>query len=182
MNHQDATTLLASMTKTESLLRHARSIEIVMRHFAGKHGEDEEQWGIAGLLHDADYEQWPEEHPQRIVGMLREKGEEELAHAISAHYTKWEVPYDTLMSKALVATDELTGFVIACCLVRPEGVMTLKVKSVKKKFKDKNFAAKVERAEIERALEVYGTDFTAQVSEIIAALRPYAQELGIAGG
>lgn len=150
-----------------------------MRHLAAKHGEDEEEWGIAGLLHDADYEKWPEDHPNRIVGVLRERGEEKIAHAISAHYTYWNVSYDSLLSKALVATDELTGFIVACCLVRPEGVMTLKPKSVKKKFKDLKFAAKVEREEIGRALEIFGVEFADHVTEIVEALKPHAEELGI---
>ena len=115
-------------------------------------------------MHDADYEKWPEEHPNRIVGRLRELGEERIAHAISAHYTKWNVPYDTLLSKALIAADELTGFTVACCLVRPEGVMTLQPKSVKKRFKQRAFAAKVEREEIEKALQIYGVEFADQVT------------------
>ncbi len=179
MNHAEARTVLEEMTETESLLRHARSVEIAMRYLANKHGEDPEEWGIAGLLHDADYEKWPEEHPNRIVARLRELGEERIAHAISAHYTKWEVSYDTLLSKALVATDELTGFIVACCLVRPEGVHTLTSKSVKKKFKDRKFAAKVERDEIQRALAIFGVEFSDQVGDIVEALKPHAEELCI---
>lgn len=181
MNHAEARAVLEEMTETDSLLRHARSVEIAMRYFADKHGEDPEEWGIAGLLHDADYEKWPEEHPSRIVARLREIGEAKIAHAISAHYTKWEVSYDTLLSKALVATDELTGFIVACCLVRPEGVHTLTPKSVKKKFKDRAFAAKVEREEIQRALEIFGVEFGDQVQDIIEALKPHAEELCIDG-
>jgi predicted hydrolase (HD superfamily) len=152
-----------------------------MRHLARKHGEDEDEWGIAGLLHDADYEKWPEEHPSRIVAQLRDLGEDKIAHAIAAHYTQWNVSYDTLLARALVATDELTGFIVACCLVRPEGVTTLTPKSVRKKFKDRAFAAKVERDEIERALVIFGVGFDDQVREIISALQPHAEELGIAG-
>ncbi len=181
MLRDEAFALLQEMTETKSLLRHARSVEIAMRHQARIHSENEEHWGIAGLLHDADYEKWPDEHPNRIVALLRERGEEELAHAISAHYTKWNVEYTTLLSKALVATDELTGFIVACSLVRPEGIRTLEPKSVKKKFKDRSFAAKVEREEITKALEIYGVDFADQVREIIAALRLHAEELGIGG-
>lgn len=179
MNRDEAEVLLFEMTETDSLRRHARTVEIAMNYLAAKHGEDQEEWGIAGLLHDADYEKWPEEHPNRIVRALRERGEEKIAHAISAHYTYWNVSYDTLLSKALVATDELTGFIVACCLVRPEGVTTLKPKSVRKKFKDLKFAAKIEREEIGRALEIFGVEFGAHVADIIESLKPHAEELGI---
>ena len=181
MKQEQAQAILHEMTETKSLLRHARSVEIVMRAMARKHDEDEEVWGAAGLLHDADYEKWPETHPNKIVGRMRELGEEEIAHAISAHYTQWKVPYDTMISKALIACDELTGFIVACCVVRPEGVMTLTPKSVKKKFKDKSFAAKVEREEIRRALEVYGVEFAEHVTFVIEALKEHAEELEIQG-
>ncbi|MFQ5506198.1 MAG: HD domain-containing protein [Planctomycetota bacterium] len=181
MNRDEAEAILFEWTKTASLRRHARSVELAMRALAAKHGEDEEEWGIAGLLHDADYEAWPGEHPRRIVTRLAELGEDRIAHAISAHYTKWEVPYDTLLSKALVATDELTGFIVACCLVRPDGIGSLAPKSVKKKFKDRSFAAKVEREEILRGCEVYGVDFAEHVTFLIQALQGHADELGIRG-
>ena len=113
-------------------------------------------WAVTGLLHDADYEQWPEEHPRRIVDWLRQQGEEEMAYAVSFHQTKWELPPKTTMDKALLACDELAGFVVACCLVRPEGVATLTPKSVKKKLKDKAFAAKVDRAIIQQGVELAG--------------------------
>ena len=179
MQREAAIAILHEMTATDSLRRHARTVEFVMRALARKHAEDEEQWGIAGLLHDADYERWPEEHPQRIVARLRELGEPVLAHAISAHYTRWNVPYDTLMSRALVATDELTGFTIACCLVRPDRLARLEPKSVLKRFKEKTFAAKVERDEILRGCEVYGVALADHVATIIDALRPHAAELGL---
>ena len=188
MKREEALCILHEMTAGASLRRHARSVEIVMRAAARKHGlpadgqDSQEEWGIAGLLHDADYEAWPEEHPGRIVERLRSLGEERIAHAISAHYTKWNVPYDTLMSKALLACDEITGFTIAAALVRPTKIRGLKVKSVKKKFKDRSFAAKVEREEIERALEIYGVDFAEHVSFVIEALAEHAAELGIDAG
>ena len=108
-----------------------------MRAAAAKYGGDganAETWAITGLLHDADYEQWPEEHPRRIVDWLKEQGEEEIAYAAAYHQTKWNLPPKTAMDKALVACDELAGFVIACSLVRPEGISTLEPKSVKKKL------------------------------------------------
>ena len=150
-------------------------------HRYGRGDEDVERWGIAGMLHDADYEQWPEEHPNRIVGWLNEESEPEIAHAVSAHYTKWNVPYETTLDKALLACDELTGFVGACCLVRPEGVATLTPKSVKKKLKDKHFAAKVERAEVTAGAELLGVDLGQHIQFVIDALKPHAEELGIQG-
>lgn len=173
---------LCEWTKTESLRKHARAVEIVMRQAAHKYGggaAEEEKWAITGMLHDADYEQWPEEHPNRSVAWLREKGEEEIAHAVSAHYTKWNVPYENQLDKSLLACDELTGFIIAACLVRPEGVTTLAPKSVKKKLKDKAFAAKVDRYEIHTGVEMLGVDLTEHIQLIIDALKPHAEELGI---
>jgi len=164
--------------------RHARAVEVVMREAAHRYGRGEsdvEAWGVAGMLHDADYEKWPEDHPKRSVAWLRERGEEEIAHAVSAHYTRWDVAYETALDKALLACDELTGFIIACSLVRPEGVATLKPKSVKKKLKDKAFAAKVERAEITTGIELLGADLTEHVQFVIDALKPHAEELGISG-
>jgi predicted hydrolase (HD superfamily) len=155
-----------------------------MRAAAHRYGEgaaDEERWGIAGMLHDADYDQWPEEHPQRIVAWLRDADEPEIAHAVSAHYTKWGVPYESALDKALLACDELTGFVGACCLVRPDGVHTLTPRSVKKKLKDKAFAAKVEREEVRAGAELLGVDLGEHVQFVIDALRPHADELQLNG-
>lgn len=143
--------------------------------------EELELWGLAGMLHDADYDSWPEEHPKRIVAWLEERGEVALAHAISAHYTKWGVPHDSLMDKALVACDELTGFLGACSLVRPEGIATLKVKSVMKKFKDKKFAAGVEREEVQAGCAMIGREVRDWVEFLIPALQPHAEELGWEG-
>ena len=171
---------LSEWTETESLRKHARAVELVMRRAAHQYGEgaaDEEAWGVTGMLHDADYEKWPEDHPNRIVGWLRERGEEELAYAISAHYTQWKVPYNSRLDKALLACDELTGFIVACCLVRPEGVSTLAPKSVKKKLKDKAFAAKVERAEVHAGVELLEVDLGEHIQFIIDALKPHAEEL-----
>ncbi|MCA8948048.1 MAG: metal-dependent phosphohydrolase, partial [Planctomycetes bacterium] len=119
------------------------------------------------------------EHPNRIVARLRELGEDAIAHAIAAHYTKWNVPYDTKMSRALVATDELTGFTVACALVRPDRLRGLAPKSVLKRFKQRAFAAKVERDEILRGCEILGVDLADHVAAIIAALQPHAEELDL---
>ena len=137
--------------------------------------------GDAGLLHDADYEQWPDEHPRRIVDWLREQGEEEIAYAVSFHQTRWDLPAKTPLDISLLACDELAGFVIACCLVRPEGIATLEPKSVKKKLKDKAFAAKVDRQVIQQGVELLGVDLGEHIQFVIDALKPHAEELGIAG-
>ena len=179
MTREEAYQILTSMTKGDSLLRHARSVELVMEAYAEKFGEDPQEWAIAGLLHDADYDAWPEEHPNRIVKLLRDKGEEKIAHAISAHYTKWNVPYETTLDKALLACDELTGFVIACCHVRPEGIATLTPKSVKKKLKSASFAAKVDRNEINTGVELLGVDMTEHIQFIIDVLKKHRAELGL---
>ena len=184
LTRDEAWERLTEWTETESLRKHARSVELVMRAAAVQYGageSDVEQWGIAGMLHDADYEKWPEDHPNRVVAWLRELGEEEIAHAISAHYTKWGVSYDTKLDRALIACDELTGFIGACCLVRPEGISTLKAKSVKKKLKDKHFAAKVERDEVTAGAELLGVDLGEHITFIIGALQPHAAELGLQG-
>jgi predicted hydrolase (HD superfamily) len=183
MTHDEALAQLHDWTKTDSLLQHARAVEIVMRAAAkyGGAGADVEVWGNTGLLHDADYEQWPEEHPRRIVDWLRERGEEEMAYAVSFHQTRWNLPAKTLMDKCLLACDELAGFVVACCLVRPEGVVTLEPKSVKKKLKDKAFAAKVDRDIIRSSVELLGVDFDEHIRLVIDALKPHAEELGIGG-
>jgi predicted hydrolase (HD superfamily) len=184
ITREQAWTKLCEWTQTEALRKHARAVEIVMRAAASRYGDgtvDEERFGIAGMLHDADYEAWPEEHPKKIVAWLREQGEEAIAHAVSAHYTKWKVPYDTKLDRALLACDELTGFVGACCFVRPDGIASLEAKSVLKKLKDKSFAAKVERAEVAAGAELLGVDLAAHVDFVIGALRPHARELGLQG-
>jgi len=174
---------LCAWTKTDALRKHAHAVEVVMRAAALRYGagaSDVERFGLAGMLHDADYEAWPEEHPHRIVAWLAECGEPEVAHAISAHYTKWGVPYESTLDKALLACDELTGFVGACALVRPEGIATLEAKSVLKKLKDKGFAAKVERDEVTAGVAMLGVDLAEHVTFVIEALKPHAVELGLA--
>lgn len=180
----EAWTHLCEWTKTDALRKHARAVEVVMRAAATRYGAgaaDVERFGLAGMLHDADYEAWPEDHPRRIVAWLEARGEHEVAHAVSAHYTKWGVPYETMLDKALLACDELTGFVGACCHVREGGVRTLEPKSVLKKLKDKGFAAKVERSEVAAGVEMLGVDLEAHVAFVIDALRPHAEELGLLG-
>ena len=179
MTRSDARSILEEMTTNPSLLRHMRSIELVMEAYAEKYAESKDTWGIAGLLHDADYEAYPEKHPQVIVEKLKALGEKEIAHAISAHYTKWNVPYNSLLDKALLACDELTGFIIACCQVRPDGINSLESKSVIKKLKDKSFAAKVERDEVYKGAELLGVDLNDHISFIITVLKNNKSELAI---
>ncbi|MFW5693010.1 MAG: HD domain-containing protein [Thermoguttaceae bacterium] len=184
LTYEQAQAQLHAWTKTESLLKHARAVEVVMRAAADRYGGeagDAERWAMAGLLHDADYEQWPEEHPKRIVDWLRERGEDDLAYAVAFHQTAWGLPPKTPMDKCLLACDELAGFVVACCLVRPDGVATLAPKSVKKKLKDKAFAAKVDRQVIHQGVELLGVDLGEHIAFVIEALKPHAEELGITG-
>lgn len=188
LTRSEAWELLCEWTPTEALRRHARAVEVVMRAAASRYGEGSEatperidQWGIAGMLHDADYDQWPDEHPQRIVSWLTERGETEIAHAVSAHYTQWGVPHESALDKALLACDELTGFVGACALVRPGGITTLAPKSVNKKLKNKSFAAKVERHEVHEGVRLLGVELSEHIGFVIDALRPHAEELMLLG-
>jgi predicted hydrolase (HD superfamily) len=183
LSRDEAWQHLCAWTETDSLRRHARAVEIVMRAARDRYGEpgdDAERWGIAGMLHDADYEKWPEDHPNRIVAWLRERGEPALADAISTHYTKWGTPA-TPMARALLACDELTGFVVACTKVRPDGIATLEAPSVVKRLKDKSFAAKVERSEIKAGTDLLGVAPPAHIQFVIEALRPHAAELALGG-
>jgi predicted hydrolase (HD superfamily) len=175
----EARELLHSLTKNPSLLRHMRTLELVMEAYAEKYGEDSDEWAIAGLLHDADYEVYPEKHPNVIVDKLNELGEVKIAHAISAHYTKWNVDYESRLDKVLLASDELTGFIVACCQVRPDGITSLETKSVIKKLKDKGFAAKVDREEIDKGVELLGVDLTEHIYFIIEVLKRNRAELAI---
>jgi predicted hydrolase (HD superfamily) len=184
ITYQDAEARLLEWTETSSLRNHARAVEAVMRRAAHQYGQgdaDETAWAIAGLLHDADYEKWPDEHPNRIVAWLRERGEEAIAHAIAAHSFRWGVPQESALDKALLACDEITGFVMACCLVRPDGIRSLNPGSVKKKLKDKSFAAKVDREEVHAGAKLLGVDLTDHIQMVIDALIPHAETLGLGG-
>ena len=184
LTRNEAWLLLCDLTPSEKLRTHAHAVELVMRDLASGLGQDIERFGLAGLLHDADYDRWPEEHPRRIVAWLRERGDEDLAHAISAHYTRWNVPYESLLDKALLASDEITGFIMACALVRPTRTEGLEPKSVKKKLKDKAFAAGVDRFEVAEGLrmlmETVGGTEDEHLARIIAVLHKHRGELGLA--
>jgi len=177
MTRHEAYDLLTEMTETESLLRHARSVELVMRALARHYGEDEEKFAVTGLLHDADYEKYPDKHPNVIVERLREMDEEEIAHAIAGHYTRWNVPRESLLDKAIVAADELTGFIYAAALIRPTKIEGMKVKSVTKKLKTKSFAASVDREEVYKGAELLGWEMRDLIEFIISVLQEHKEEL-----
>ena len=185
MNRDDAWTILAEYTKSESLRRHAMTVEGVMRWFARRDGEDEEAWGIAGLLHDFDYEMHPtiEKHPQDGEPILKERGvPEEIRRAILGHAPHTGVARETAMARTLFAVDELSGFTYAVALVRPsKSIHDVKPKSVKKKLKDKSFAAKVNREEISQAMEELGVDPTAHIQDVIDGMCSVADIIGLAG-
>ncbi|MDX1477050.1 MAG: HD domain-containing protein [Saprospiraceae bacterium] len=177
LTRDQARDILFEMTETASLRRHARTVELVMEALAEHYGEDVEKWAITGMLHDADYEKYPDRHPGMIVERLRAMGEDEIAHAIAGHYTIWNVPRESLMDKAIVAADELTGFVVAAALIRPTKIEGMKAKSVMKKLKTKTFAAKVDRDEVYRGAELLGWDIRELITFIIGVLEQNKEEL-----
>jgi predicted hydrolase (HD superfamily) len=184
ITYEQAVELLHEWTPSQALRNHARAVEAAMRRSAHRYGDgeaDELRWAITGLLHDADYDQWPDEHPRRIVDWLEDQGEPEIAHAVSVHFTDWGVEPVSMLDKALLACDELAGFVMACCLVRPDGIDSLNPSSVKKKLKDKSFAAKVNRADVYSGVERLGVSLEEHIQLVIDALKPHAESLGISG-
>jgi predicted hydrolase (HD superfamily) len=174
---EQAMTMLYSMVESENLRRHCLTVGLVMEAYATQFGEDPSEWFVAGVLHDADYEKYPEDHPNVMVKQLNEMGEHKLAYAVSAHYTPWGKAYHAPLEKALVACDEMTGFVVAACLIRPARIEGLTVKSVKEKFKVKTFAAGVDRAEVMRGVELLGVDFAQHIQHIITVLYAHKESL-----
>ena len=177
MERTEARDILDSLMESPALRAHVRSVEIVMEAYADKFGEDREKWAITGLLHDADYEKHPDEHPKIITAILEERGEQDIAHAIHCHYTKWGFTCESLLDKTLLACDELTGLVIAVARVRPNRLQDLTPKSVKKKLKDKNFAKGVDRDEVRIGIESLEVDMDEHICFIIEALRPFENEV-----
>jgi putative nucleotidyltransferase with HDIG domain len=180
MNRSEALTLLHEYTVSESLRKHALAVEAVMRASAARAGGDVEVWGLAGLLHDFDYERYPSypDHPTRGSEILRERGvDEEVRTAILGHVPQMNVPRTTPMAKALFACDDLCGFVIACAMVRPGKLSDLEVSSVKKKMKDKAFARGVTREDIVQGAAELGIPLEEQIAFVIGALRPIAEQL-----
>ena len=154
-----------------------------MRYVAPTYGPDDDpdDWALAGLLHDADYERWPEMHPNQIVAWLNERGEHHVAHAISAHHTKWSVPHVSELDKGLLACDELTGFIVAYCRLRPGGIIGLKPKSVVKKLKDRSFAASVDRDEISTGATLLQVEAAEHTQLVLDALSEHREELELPG-
>jgi len=180
----DALALMHQHVQSESLRRHMYSVEAACRAYARRFGEDEELYGLAGLLHDFDYERWPDEHPLRGVEMLRGAGyPDAVLHAIQAHYSaRTGVLPETRLDRTLWACDEITGLVTAAALVRPSrSVMDLEARSVLKKMKDRQFAAGVDREEVRRAAESLDVELAEHVDFVIGAMRGIAAELGLAG-
>ena len=177
--------LMHSWVASESLRRHMYAVEAAMRAYARKYGEDEEVWGAAGLIHDFDYERHPDEHPRPGAVVLRERGfPEEIVHAVQAHGypSRTDVPPETLLDRALRACDEVTGLISAAALVRPSRALhDLEAKSVMKKFKDRAFAAGVDREEVRQAAEALGVDLKEHIQFVIEAMREIATELGLQG-
>ena len=169
-------------TQSEALRRHALAVEASVRAYARRFGEDEELWGVVALLHDFDWEMHPtlDQHPQDGAPILREEGfPEEVVEAILSHAEHLSLPRDTPLKQALFACDELSGFVHACGLVRPDGIDTLTPKSVKKKLKQPSFAAGVHREDVYKGAEELGVDLDEHIAFVIDALRPIAPELGL---
>ena len=188
MTREDALALMHEYTKSAALRKHMYAVEAAMQAYAQTHGEDAEAWGLVGLLHDFDYERYPnhehsptEGHPSFGVGVLREKGlPEPMCQAILGHATYCGVPRESLMAKTLFAVDELCGFLIACALVRPsKSLKDLQVKSVKKKLKDKAFARGVNRDEVRQGAEELAVPLDEHIQFVIEALRPVEERLGL---
>lgn len=182
---EQALKLFLQYNKSESLYKHALSVEAVMRYMARKYGEDEDKWGIIGLIHDLDYEMYPDQHCMMTEKILREnEWPEEYIRAVLSH--GWgivtEIEPQTLLEKTLFAMDELTGLVTTSALVRPsKSVLDMEAKSVKKKWNDKRFAAGVDRAVIEKGAAMLGVELSEMIHDCIMAMREVADEIGLKG-
>jgi putative nucleotidyltransferase with HDIG domain len=182
---EEALALLKKYNKNESLIKHALAVEGVMRYMARKRGGNEEKWGVIGLIHDLDYEQFPDQHCQKTEEILRENNwPEEYIRAVISH--GWgicsDVKPESDMEKVLYAIDELTGLVVTSALVRPsKSVMDMKAKSVKKKWKQKQFAAGVDRSIIEKGAEMMGVELSELITDTIMGMREVADEIGLKG-
>ena len=188
ISRDEAWSLLADWVTSESLRRHCLAVETAMVAFAERDGQDAELWGVTGLLHDADYERFPDMddaergHPRTVMAELeRRDAPPEMVRAIAAHASYLGVAPQSAMERTLVAVDELCGFLVACAYVRPEGIHGLTPKSVKKKLKQPSFAAAVSREDVRGGAEQLGADFDEHVAFVIAALEARAGELGLQG-
>jgi predicted hydrolase (HD superfamily) len=191
LTRPQALELMHEYTQSEALRRHMYAVEIAMRAMAERSGEDPERWGLVGLLHDFDYERFPndahspvDEHPAEGVRILAAQGlPDDMQRAILGHATYTGVPRDTAMARALFAVDELCGFLVACALVRPsKSLADLEVASVRKKLKDKGFARGVSREDVLRGAEEIGTPLEEHIGFVLEALRPHERAIGLGGG
>ena len=184
MNREKAWELLTEFTTNKNLIKHALAVEAAMRAYARRLGEDEERWGVVGLIHDFDYEQHPTAEEHVVVGtrILEERGwPADIVRAVKSHAEYMGVSRDSPMEKALFAVDELTGLIVAVALVRPsKSIMDVKVKSVKKKWKDKSFAAGANRADIETGAEELGIPLDEHIAVVLEAMQGIADDLGLA--
>jgi putative nucleotidyltransferase with HDIG domain len=180
---EDAWALVCEWISSDSLRKHVLGVEAAMRAYARRAGEDEELWGITGLVHDLDYERFPNPdtgHPRMALEELRGRGyPAEVVDAVAGHAEYLDVPRETPLAKTLFAVDELSGFIAACALVRPSGIEGLKPKSVRKKLKQPSFAAKVDRGQIERGIEELGVDESEHIQLVIDAMAERADDLGL---
>jgi predicted hydrolase (HD superfamily) len=183
LTRERAWSLVQEWTDSDRLKIHALAVEAVMRDFARRYGQDEEIYGLTGLLHDADYDRWPEEHPDRVIAWLEEQGEHGIAKAVKAHCPDCAALRDDLLAAALVASDEISGFIIACALVRPERAKGLAPKSVHKKLKSPAFAAGVDRGEVAEGFrlisEAVGGTADEHMQRVIDAIHGHSSELGL---
>src|SRR5947199_6377282 len=184
MNRADAFALLCEHVQDLGLRRHMQGVEAAMRAYARKFGEDEDKWGIVGLLHDFDYERWPDppNHPLKGAEILAERGyPDDVIYAINSHADYLpDCPRVSRLDKTLYACDELAGFITACAMVRPERLIGMQASSVKKKMKSKGFAASVSRDDISRGAADLGVDLDEHIQFVIDAMTPIADELGLA--
>jgi putative nucleotidyltransferase with HDIG domain len=179
----EAWQLVEEWVQSDSLRKHLLGVEAAMRAYARKDGEDEELWGVTGLLHDLDYERFPNletGHPRKALELFRERGyPQELIDAVAGHADFLGVPRESRMARTLYAVDELSGFIAACALVRPDGIHGMTPKSVKKKLKQPSFAAGVDREEVRHGAEELAVDFDEHVAFVIGAMEEHADELGL---
>ncbi|MFN2617319.1 MAG: HD domain-containing protein [Thermoleophilaceae bacterium] len=182
-SRDEAWALVCEWTESEPLRRHMLAVEGAMRAYARSWAEDEELYGVTGLLHDLDYERFPDletGHPRKALELFRARGyPEELVEAVAGHAELLGVPRTSRLAKTLYAVDELSGFIAACALVRPTGIEGMTPKSVKKKLKQPSFAAAVNRDEVRRGAEELGVDFDGHVALVISAMEERAGELGL---
>ncbi|MGQ9658393.1 MAG: HDIG domain-containing metalloprotein [Fimbriimonadales bacterium] len=182
MTREDAWSLLCEYTQSENLRRHALAVEACMRYYARLFGEDENLWGIVGLLHDFDYERYPslEEHPFRGMEILRERGVPEvIVRAVGAHANHTGIPRESLLERAIFACDEISGFVIAVVLVKGRTLSAVTPESVRKRMKEKSFARGVNRDDLLQGAEELGIPFDAHVAHVVRALQDISEQLGL---